>query len=286
MLTEISNFKEDEEDPLKLDDTIQEDNKNILNNDEDSKFKADDRVHEGHNKCDFCGKTFSQSNVLERHIRGFHQHYKCDTCSKTFARRDGLKKHIRIVHEGHKDYKCDSCGKAWTDIRPLKNHINSGRCSTTLMELNVIREVLVSHEDNNRLKNYKQKFSCLDEFFDFVDVNLFGKKGPIDVYQFHFKCKKCFPKIDVTSDSRATFSNLKTHIRRAHPEFLREFSELRKNTFKKKKIKRKSLIIPATTKSNTSRQKLEKPSKNNKYVCTYEACCKTFFFRRIFEDTH
>ena len=185
MLTEISNIKDDEEDPLKL-------------NNEEYSVKLYNKA-----ECDFCGKSFSESSVLERHILGFHQHYTCDACSKIFARRGGLKKHIHIVHEGHKDYKCDSCGKAWTDARPLKNHINSGKCSSILKEVDVIREVLVSHEDNNRLKNYKQKFSCMDKFFEFVDVNLFGKRGPVDVYQFHFKCKKCVPKIDITSGAQS-----------------------------------------------------------------------------------
>ena len=287
MLTEIPNFK-DEDDPLKLDVTIHEDNKNLLvNNEEYSSveldIKASEHVQEGQQNCDFCGKTFPESIDIVRHIRGFHQHYQCYACSKIFSRMDGLKKHIHNIHEGHKDYKCESCGKAWTDARPLKNHINSGKC-LIFKEVDVIRENLVSHKENdNHLKNYQQKclknyqlkFSCLDKFFDFVDVNLVEKKGLVDMYQFHFKCKKCVPKIDIKSDSRAAFSNLKTHIRRVHPELLGEYSELRKSTFQQKMLKRKSLLT--TSNISNFRQKVEIVQSKNRYACACEACFKIFF---------
>ena len=33
--------------------------------------------------------------------------YKCAECGKAFTHSGNLKKHIHIVHEGSKDYKCE-----------------------------------------------------------------------------------------------------------------------------------------------------------------------------------
>ena len=37
--------------------------------------------------------------------------YKCRYCGKKFSESQRLKKHIHTVQEGQRDYKCESCGK-------------------------------------------------------------------------------------------------------------------------------------------------------------------------------
>ena len=58
-------------------------------------------------KCESCGKSFSQTTNLKRHITSVHEDpkdYKCKSCDKSFSQEHRLKKHIEKVHEGYKDY--------------------------------------------------------------------------------------------------------------------------------------------------------------------------------------
>ena len=51
--------------------------------------------------------------------------YKCNSCGKLFSESGNLKRHIHTVHKGHKDYKCNSCGKLFTESGNLKRHFQS-----------------------------------------------------------------------------------------------------------------------------------------------------------------
>ena len=35
--------------------------------------------------------------------------HKCDPCGKLFTATSSLRRHIKIIHEGRKDFNCDSC---------------------------------------------------------------------------------------------------------------------------------------------------------------------------------
>ena len=94
-------------------------------------FKEHDNViHVGHKnqKCNFCGKLFSQEGSLQMHIHLIHEDDKdcnCKFCGKSFFDARNLKRHIHTIHEGHKDYKCESCEKLFSDIGNLKKHIHN-----------------------------------------------------------------------------------------------------------------------------------------------------------------
>ena len=65
------------------------------------------KIHEGHNdnKCEFCGKSFSQAQYLKRHIHTVHEgqkDYKCEFCGKSFSQAHSLKYHIHASHGGNK----------------------------------------------------------------------------------------------------------------------------------------------------------------------------------------
>ena len=50
---------------------------------------------------------------------------KCDSCGKSFSQGGYLKIHINSVHDGKKDHKCDSCGKTFYYSGHLKTHFSS-----------------------------------------------------------------------------------------------------------------------------------------------------------------
>ena len=75
--------------------------------------------------CDSCGKTFTKSIGLRKHILRVHEgrkKYKCKNCGKCFFRRSGLRKHKKCVYDGRKDHKCDTCGKSFTTAGYLRMH--------------------------------------------------------------------------------------------------------------------------------------------------------------------
>ena len=64
--------------------------------------------------CDFCDKSFSTWEKINRHIKSVYEYkrnHQCTSCGKSFLTARDLRIHIRTVHDGQKDYKCDTCGE-------------------------------------------------------------------------------------------------------------------------------------------------------------------------------
>ena len=145
-----------------------------------------------HYKCDSCGKSFSNTEILKRHIHTIHEShkdYKCESCHKSFSRAYNLKIHFHTVHEGQKDYKCQSkcqsCGKLYSSASKLKRHIH------------------IVHEGH---KDYKCE-SCGKFFSQAGDL----KRHIYTIHEGHrdYKCDSC-------SESFSAAHNLKRHIHIIH----------------------------------------------------------------------
>ncbi|XP_033725069.1 LOW QUALITY PROTEIN: zinc finger protein Xfin-like [Pecten maximus] len=83
-------------------------------------------------RCNVCGKRFSASFCLRRHImlHTGEKPHRCPYCHKGFIEKQHLQSHIRI-HTGEKPYKCHVCSKSFTQYGTLHNHLQTHNKETS-----------------------------------------------------------------------------------------------------------------------------------------------------------
>jgi len=77
-------------------------------------------------ECDTCGKAFSMSCNMIRHMRTHtgDRPFACTTCGRAFSKSSHLTRHNR-THTGERPYACTTCGHAFSDSSTLRKHIRT-----------------------------------------------------------------------------------------------------------------------------------------------------------------
>ena len=59
------------------------------------------------------------------------KNYRCNSCGKSFSESENLKKHILTIHEIQSNYKCDYCGKSFTTSENMMKHNKNAHKSSS-----------------------------------------------------------------------------------------------------------------------------------------------------------
>ncbi|XP_001862234.2 zinc finger protein 595 [Culex quinquefasciatus] len=90
--------------------------------------------------CPECGKLFSSSSTLNRHLETHSdtRKYGCSFCELSFTQQTSLKNHVRNRHTGETPFGCDKCGEAFRDSSKFYKH--RAKCRVESVEVAVKTE--------------------------------------------------------------------------------------------------------------------------------------------------
>ena len=118
--------------------------------------------------CDYCGKSFGSSRLLDHHKNKIHLHvqlktHTCPKCSEEFDMKSDLKRHIAVAHEEQSEHICYLCGAL---VKNLTHHVrnvhsNTGRVHCLLCKQDfTLQKYLDDHINEVHGNESGKKFTC------------------------------------------------------------------------------------------------------------------------------
>lgn len=185
--------------------------------------------------CDFCDKSFSASQQLDRHIRTHTMSRPpttCTKCEQTFDDKETLVEHICERQPGEKASMCPVCKKVYKRPSRLRKHMTTHDSVVVTSVLTCEfcslifgnETVAVDHchrdhdDDLDLIGSRTLSFAlccefCEDAYYDHLKLVEHKQKHHSDSKPF--KCEFCMAKYD-------TYSKLKTH-RNSHASQIVDF---------------------------------------------------------------
>ncbi|KAL7644840.1 UNVERIFIED_CONTAM: hypothetical protein RMT77_004657 [Armadillidium vulgare] len=142
-----TNYEDSDMQNFNMPQTIQQDDKLMLNDGEDCQVEEIVREKGGQGwesqgsnylkeslrifTCSYCPYRMIYETTLKSHIRFKHtkeKPFQCPVCSKRFSSKTNFNIHVRI-HTGEKPYQCDKCNRRFSQKIILEKHqMRKKRC--------------------------------------------------------------------------------------------------------------------------------------------------------------
>ena len=232
-------------------------------------------------KCEYCGNTFANDNILNEHFsvcqtnnpkptyscnqceqseiyqskrslnkhkKHFHktQNYSCNICDVKLGPNDKLLHHMKVFHNSVR-FKCEKCPKSFIFINQLRLHEKRFHCGGKL----------TMH------KKPKCKI-CEESFLNLVTLN--NHIRSIHGANFQFQCEKCLIGYE-------TELKLKDHVKIHH---IRKSSKHKCNVCSKRYSNDITLKVHCATVHGATNEKCEQ--------CNYECKFKTMLDKHMNEE--